>query len=116
MYKRNVRKYMSFIIAITIALTLFAPIRADAYQLDAYIGEVKLVSFGNSPFASPIGFMLCQGQELKIYDYQALYALIGTTYGGDGKTTFKLPDLRGAEPLPGCRYIISVDGLFPSAY
>lgn len=48
---------------------------------------------------APQQFLLCQGQELKIADYTSLFALIGTTYGGDGANTFKLPDLRGRIPL-----------------
>lgn len=44
---------------------------------------------------APEGFALCQGQLLQIKQYQALYSILGITYGGDGKTTFGLPDLRG---------------------
>lgn len=55
-----------------------------------FIGEVRL--FGGS-FA-PIGWALCNGQVMNIADNQPLFALIGTTYGGDGNTTFALPDLR----------------------
>jgi len=59
--------------------------------VDQYIGEIKLVAFN---FA-PKGWALCAGQLLPINQNQALFALLGTTYGGDGKTTFALPDLRG---------------------
>jgi microcystin-dependent protein len=55
------------------------------------IGEVRLFA-GN--FA-PRGWMFCAGQLLSISQYEPLYALLGTTYGGDGQTTFALPDLRG---------------------
>lgn len=44
---------------------------------------------------APLNWMLCQGQLLPIAEYDALFAIIGTTYGGDGQTTFALPDLRG---------------------
>jgi microcystin-dependent protein len=62
---------------------------------DSYLAEIKLVSFG---FA-PKGWALCDGQTLPINQNQALFSLLGTTYGGDGRTTFKLPDLRGRVPL-----------------
>jgi microcystin-dependent protein len=60
-----------------------------------FIGEMRIFA-GN--FA-PLGWALCNGQLLPIAQYDALFALIGTTYGGDGQTTFALPDLRGRVPL-----------------
>lgn len=60
-----------------------------------YIGEIRMFA-GN--FA-PAGWMFCDGQLLPISENDALFALIGTTYGGDGQTTFALPDLRGRTPL-----------------
>lgn len=62
---------------------------------DPYVGEIRL--FGGS-FA-PVGWAFCDGQTLLVSQYEALYALIGTTYGGDGQSTFQLPDLRGRVPL-----------------
>jgi len=56
-----------------------------------FMGEVKLFA-GNY---APKGWMFCWGQLLAINDYQALFAILSTTYGGDGRTTFGLPDLRG---------------------
>lgn len=47
----------------------------------------------------PVNYLPCQGQLLKIQDYQALYALLGTTYGGDGRTTFALPNLSSRIPI-----------------
>ncbi|SOD90745.1 phage tail protein [Caenispirillum bisanense] len=58
---------------------------------DAYLGEIRLFA-GNY---APEDWHLCDGSLLPINTYQALYSLIGTTYGGDGVTTFGLPDLRG---------------------
>lgn len=55
------------------------------------IGEIRLVGF---TFA-PVGWAQCNGQLLSISENDALYTLIGTTYGGDGQTTFGLPDMRG---------------------
>jgi len=60
-----------------------------------YLGEIKLVSFN---FA-PQGWAFCNGQFLPINQNQALFSLLGTTYGGNGQTTFALPDLRGRMPL-----------------
>ena len=66
--------------------------------MNPFIGQVLLFA-GN--FA-PRGWALCQGQLLPINTNQALFSLLGTTYGGDGRTTFALPDLRGRAPLsPG---------------
>lgn len=60
-----------------------------------YIGEIRM--FGGN-FA-PTGWMFCEGQLLPISGNEALFQLIGTTYGGDGQNTFALPDLRGRIPL-----------------
>jgi microcystin-dependent protein len=60
-----------------------------------FIGEIRL--FGGN-FA-PQGWAFCDGSLVAIADNDALFALIGTTYGGDGQTTFALPDLRGRVPL-----------------
>jgi len=60
-----------------------------------YLGEIRM--FGGN-FA-PAGWMFCEGQTLAISEYDALFTLIGTTYGGDGQSTFMLPDLRGRLPI-----------------
>ena len=64
-----------------------------------YVGEIRMFA-GN--FA-PAGWMFCEGQLLPISEYETLFTLIGTTYGGDGQSTFALPDLRGtcADPSRG---------------
>ncbi|HEX6608874.1 MAG TPA: tail fiber protein [Chloroflexia bacterium] len=62
---------------------------------DPYLGEIRMFA-GN--FA-PLGWAFCNGQLLPIAQYDALYAILGTTYGGDGQTTFALPDLRGRGPI-----------------
>lgn len=64
---------------------------------DVYVGQLLLVPY---PFA-PQGFALCEGQLLPVTNYPALFALIGTRYGGNGTTTYGLPDLRGAIPISG---------------
>jgi microcystin-dependent protein len=63
--------------------------------MEAYIGSIMLFA-GN--FA-PRGWMLCAGQTLAIAQYQALFSLLGTYYGGNGTTTFMLPDLRSRVPV-----------------
>lgn len=62
---------------------------------EPFTGEVKILGFN----WAPAGYMLCQGQSLSIANYQALFSLIGTTYGGDGVNTFSLPDLQGRIPV-----------------
>lgn len=63
--------------------------------MDPFIGEIRL--FGG-PYA-PRGWNLCDGTLMQIASNEALFSLIGTTYGGDGQTTFALPDLRGRAPV-----------------
>ena len=63
--------------------------------IDPYMANVTI--FGGN-FA-PVGWMFCDGSLLAISQYDALFALIGTTYGGDGQTTFALPDLRGRSAI-----------------
>jgi microcystin-dependent protein len=60
-----------------------------------YVGEIRIFA-GN--FA-PAGWMFCEGQLLPISENETLFQLVGTTYGGDGQSTFALPDLRGRLPL-----------------
>lgn len=60
-----------------------------------YVGEIRMFA-GN--FA-PAGWMFCEGQLLPISENETLFQLIGTTYGGDGQSTFALPDLRGRLPI-----------------
>lgn len=60
-----------------------------------YVGEIRM--FGGN-FA-PVGWMLCEGQLLPISENETLFSLIGTAYGGDGQSTFALPDLRGRLPV-----------------
>jgi microcystin-dependent protein len=62
---------------------------------DPFLGELKLMSFSYPPK----GWALCNGQLLPISQNQALFSLLGTTYGGDGRVNFALPDLRGRAPM-----------------
>src|ERR1700730_2514935 len=61
-----------------------------------YVGEIRM--FGGN-FA-PAGWMFCQGQLLPISEYETLFNLIGTTYGGDGQSTVALPNLQGPVTMP----------------
>jgi len=77
----------------------------------AYVGEVRLVGFN---FA-PVGWALCAGQLMAISQNTTLYNLIGTTYGGDGQSTFALPNLQGRIPVHqgssgGGNYVIGQTG------
>lgn len=71
---------------------------------EPFLAEVRIVGFN---FA-PRGWAFCDGQILPINQNQSLYSLLGTTYGGDGRTSFALPDLRGRVPM----HVGSSDGAF----
>jgi microcystin-dependent protein len=60
-----------------------------------YLGEIRLMSFGYAPK----GWALCNGQTLPINQNQALFSILGTMYGGNGQTTFALPNLQGRVPV-----------------
>jgi len=80
--------------------------------MEGTLAEIRLFA-GNF---SPRNWEQCDGQILQIENNQALYALLGTMYGGDGRTTFALPKMK---PPPGTppnsmRYIICINGIFPS--
>ena len=93
------RKLITFFIA----LLIIANIQAQ----DQYLGEIKICSFN---FA-PKGWAFCNGQLLQINQNQALFSLLGTTYGGNGVTTFALPDLRGRMVIgSGDEYVLGQMG------
>jgi microcystin-dependent protein len=73
--------------ALVMAMGVSAPVQAS----DPFIGQIETFGFN---FA-PRGWTTCDGQLLPISSYTALFSLLGTTFGGDGRTTFGLPDLRG---------------------
>lgn len=78
--------------------------------MDYYIGSILLLPY---TFA-PMGTMLCDGRTLNVAAYQPLFALIGATYGGNGSTTFCIPNMLGQEPQPGLNYYIVTEGIFPA--
>jgi len=80
---------------------------SSAGAAQPYVGEIRIFA-GN--FA-PAGWEFCQGQLLPIAENETLFQLIGTTYGGDGESTFALPDLRGRAPIhQGNGYILGETG------
>jgi microcystin-dependent protein len=95
------RHFFPRLLAIVTGGLLFGTLkeaRAEAQSADPFIAEIIL--FGGN-FA-PRGWAFCSGQLLNIASNTALFSILGTTYGGDGRTTFALPDLRGRVPLhPG---------------
>jgi len=77
--------------------------------MEPFIGEIELFPF----LFAPMNWMSCEGQTLNIAQNSPLFALIGTTYGGNGTSTFCLPNLLGTEPIPYTKYYIAIMGLFP---
>ncbi|MDX2382164.1 MAG: tail fiber protein [Acidimicrobiia bacterium] len=80
--------------------------------MDPYIGQINLFPWK----WAPRGWAKCDGSLLSINDHQALFSLLGTTYGGDGRTNFGLPDMRGKKTVNGERvnYYVSLQGVYPS--
>ncbi len=85
-------------------------VEAAAVFSEPFLGMLMLVPY---TFA-PRGWAEAAGQLLPINQNQALFSLLGTTYGGDGRTTFGLPDLRGLELVCGQRWVIALQGIYPS--
>lgn len=81
--------------------------------MDYYLGQICEFTFGYTP----PGFLPCQGQLLPIARNAALFSLVGIAYGGDGNTTFALPNLRGKSVLDkdasDTHYYIVVSGVYP---
>jgi microcystin-dependent protein len=77
--------------------------------MDYLLGQIVLFPYSFVPY----GWARCQGQLIQVNQNQALYSLIGTKFGGDGYSTFALPNLEGAEPLPGMAYYICLQGIYP---
>ena len=75
--------------------------------MEGTLGEVKYFA-GTFP---PRGWAFCQGELQAISSNTALFSILGTQYGGDGRTTFGLPKI---EDLNGCKAIICLEGLYPS--
>jgi microcystin-dependent protein len=78
--------------------------------MDILLGQIGLFPYNFVPKE----WMECAGQLLPINQNTALFSLLGTTFGGDGQTTFALPTLQGKEPIPGVKYCIAINGVYPS--
>ena len=81
--------------------------------MDPFLSEIRLFACN---FA-PVGWAVCNGATLQISQNTALFSLLGTMYGGDGVSTFALPDLSAKTPFSsgqGVAYCIAVQGVFPS--
>ena len=78
-------------------------------EQEEYLGAIKLFA---TAFV-PRKYMLCDGRTLSVRDHPALFSLLGAQFGGDARSTFCLPDLKGMEPVPHTQYCICVDGLYP---
>ncbi|ANF94768.1 InlB B-repeat-containing protein [Paenibacillus bovis] len=83
--------------------------QVSAGGMEPYLGEIQLFPYQ----LAPKGWVFAAGQQLSIQSNTALFALLGTNFGGDGKTKFALPDLRANTP-GGMGYYIAVQGIFPS--
>ena len=77
--------------------------------MEPFLGEIELFPY---TFA-PMGWISCEGQTLNTMQYQALFSLLRNTYGGNGSTTFCLPNLLGTEPVPNMKYYIAMEGYYP---
>ena len=109
---RDEKKYMKRILFVIMLLAIFSltPTEKSFAGSEPFIGEITI--FAGS--YSPRGFAFCEGQMLEITQYTALFSILGTRYGGDGRTTFALPNLKDAEKsLNGARYIMALQGMFP---
>ena len=80
---------------VTLLLLLIGTLAPQFVQAQAFLGEIRWVAFTYAPR----GWALCNGQLLPINQNQALFSLMGTTFGGDGRVNFALPDLRSRAPI-----------------
>ncbi len=78
--------------------------------MEDYLGFISLSALN----FVPTGYAKCDGALIQINQNMALFALLGTQFGGDGTHTFALPDLTKASPLPGVGHVICISGIFPS--
>jgi microcystin-dependent protein len=114
MKKKRISAILITILIISLMLSLNI-VQTFAIAGEQYLGEVHLMAF----YYPPQGWALCRGQILNVNQNQALFALIGTKFGGNGTTTFALPNLEAAEPKVGetgygMHYCIALTGIYPS--
>ncbi len=77
--------------------------------MEPLLGQIELFHYG----AAPRQWAHCDGRELSIYENQALFSLLGTRFGGNGTTTFALPDLRDSAIRTDIQYYIALHGEYP---
>lgn len=77
---------------------------------EPFIGQIQMFAFGYAPS----NWAPCDGQMLQIKEHMALFALLGNKYGGDGLSTFALPNLTAFEANTGIKYFIAINGVFPA--
>jgi len=78
--------------------------------MEQFLGQIELFPYN---FA-PQDWAFCEGQMIPIAQNSALFALLGANFGGDGTTTFALPNLKGKEPNPDMHFCIALRGIYPS--
>ena len=78
--------------------------------MEQFLGQIDLFPYN---FA-PQDWAFCEGQMIPIAQNSALFALLGANFGGDGTTTFALPNLKGKEPNPDMHFCIALRGIYPS--
>jgi microcystin-dependent protein len=77
--------------------------------MDTYIGEIHLFPYDKIPY----GWKLCNGEILQVVQNSALFSLIGNKFGGNGSTTFALPNLLNDTPVAGMNYYMAIYGYYP---
>jgi microcystin-dependent protein len=77
--------------------------------MDYYIGDIQLFAYN----FVPMGWLLCNGAVLQIMQNQALFSLISNKFGGNGSTTFALPNMTNDSPIAGMKYYMCVSGIYP---
>lgn len=78
--------------------------------MDYFLGQIVIFPYN----FVPMGWLLCNGQTLQVQQNTALFSLIGNKFGGNGTSTFCVPNLQGAEAVPGTAYYICVSGIYPT--
>lgn len=104
-------------LAYYIATNGFYPVRKKfepdtRWGIPPLLGQISCIAYLDK-YVPPAGWAACDGQLKQIEKDIALYTLLGTAFGGDGKTTFGLPDLRGHELAKGLTYVIALTGRYP---
>jgi microcystin-dependent protein len=77
--------------------------------MEYYLGDIQLFAYR----FVPQGWLLCNGTVLQILQNQALFSLIGNKFGGNGSSTFALPNMTNDSPVAGMNYYICISGIYP---